>query len=248
MADEPIPAEPTEVAKTPAPAEPTPAEPTKHTHSQRILRVAAELGISQDEAERLDTVALRQEIADAQIEAQLRQQRQPKQQPQPATPAEEPDEEFQVPEELQAELADVSPAIIKLIKLTGKEALKAKKVEKQLQQLRQDQANREVQAAVVRALDQLPQAVGSKAARDNAVFNELVRMSQAGELRGQSVEQHVREAYANLYGAETPKPAAAPAPARKPATPTARPTNRLNPVVQGQLDHLDGNSADDYVP
>lgn len=221
-------------------------EPKRHQHSQRVLRVAAELGIAPEEAELMDSVALRQEIADAQLEFQVRSSR--RQQSPIAAPAlepQEPDEEYQFPVEIRDELASADPAILKAIKHLGKEAVRGRKAQEEIKRLRQEQANRDLHQQVARVLDGLPVPGGSRESRDRAVFVELAELERRGELADVPVAQAVAKAYRNLYGGT---PAAAREPRGPAATPTARPTNRLAPEMQGTLDHLNGNSADDFVP
>lgn len=247
------------IAQTPAvgtPAQPDPA-PQTYQHSERILRIAGELGIDASKASAMDSAALRQEIADAQLESQIRSSRRPQPQVQPQQQAtqqiQEPDEEFVLPVELQSKLVDVDPAIVEVIKHVGKEAVRGRKTEKELQRLRQEQANRELQSRTAAEIDKLPATGGSREARHRAIFRELADLEVAGELQGMTVAQAVQLAHTNLYGSaqSTPAPAAAQTPAapqRRPATPTARPTNRLDQNLQGQLDHLNGNTAEDFVP
>src|SRR5262245_51897961 len=99
-------------ATPPVPAAPT--EPPVHQHSVRMTGIARGLGIERPET--LDDAALRREIADAQLEFQLAQARQQSHAPPPpSSSVPEPDEEFVIPPELQGELADAPPGVLKLI-------------------------------------------------------------------------------------------------------------------------------------
>lgn len=239
---------------TPEAIQPVAAEPTTHQHSPRLLNVCRELGIAPDQAATMDDAALRREIQDAQLEHQIRAARQPRQtqqQVQQPTPQPEPEEGFDLPAELRAKLVDVDPALIEAINHIGKEAVKGRKTAKELAQLRQQQAQRDLHRQVQEVLDSLPATAGSKQARSRAVWTELDALSQAGEVDANTpVDQAVKLAYQNVYGAveATTQPAPAARPAAKPATVTARPTNRLSPSLQGQLDNLNGNTADDFIP
>lgn len=230
-------------------------EPQRFQHSERIIRVAQELGIDPTKAESMDSAALRQEIADAQLEMQIRQSRrgQPvQQQVQQVAAVPEPEEEFVVPPELRVKLAQSDPAIVELVNLVGKEAVKSRRTQAELARLRQEQVVRDLEHRVDAVISTLPNNGGSNSSRSRAIKAELGALENAGELNGLSVEQAVHLAHRNLFGGTTSpssvSPPPPPPPARPAATPTARPTNRMEPALQGRLDRLDGNTAEDFVP
>lgn len=234
--------ESTETVVTPNPAQPVvEAAPTTHTHSDRLLRICEQVGISRDEAANFDDAALRREIQDAQLELNIQQSRRPQSPqpsaPQPQTPA---DEEY----DLGVNTEELDPTLVKALKKVGKDAAKAKRLEEEVKQLRQQQQQENLHRQVTASLDRLPAPGGSREARDRAIMAELAALESSGQLAGFSVEQAVQLAHRNLYGAGPARPATPAAPARPAATPTARPTNRLAPALQGKLDHLEGNGED----
>jgi hypothetical protein len=236
-------------------ADTTAAEPQKHQHSPRLLNVCRELGIDPAQAATMDDAALRREIQDAQLEFQVRTARnppRPQQQPKPQ-PQAEPEETFEIPAELQARLTDVDPAVIELAKHIGNQNIaRTKKAQQEVQQLRQQQNIRELHQAVDRVLDTLPAVKGTKQARHRSVWAEMDQLAADGVIDHTTpVADAVKLAYANVYGSDEGEPAPKPtttAAQSKRATPTAKPTNRLEPQLQGKLDHLNGNTAEDFIP
>lgn len=254
MADTPENTTDTGQVDTPNTTQPAAAEPTTHQHSQRLLNVCRELGIPPEQAATMDDASLRREIQDAELEQRIRASRQPVRPQQTASQQQvqaEPEEEYAIPPELQAKLAEegVSSVVLDVIRHVGKEAVQGRKTARELQQLRAQQAVQTVDQQIRVALASLPAVGGSKESQFRAIRAELNALAESGEATGQ-VARDVALAYANVYGGNPPQqqPATPARPAAHVATPTARPTNRLAASLQGKLDNLNGNTAEDFIP
>lgn len=237
---------------TPATPETTPTEPVKHSHSQTVLATCDELGISREFAEQTDAATLRQEIADARTLADVRRAK-----ARPVAPAATPtdaddDEDFAIPAEVEAEL-EHTPHTKALIKALGKDAIRGRKAREEVKQVRQQTHQQTLEARGNAVLASIPVPPGmDRQTRDMVVWQTAAALDRAGQFEGMTIEQAMAEAARRCYPmvgakpAEAPKPA--PAAAKPKPTPTARPTNRLAAALQNQVDHLDGNTSDDFVP
>lgn len=244
----------TAAAATPATPEAAPAEPVKHNHTQTMLATCDELGISREFAEQTDAATLRQEIADARTLAEVRRAKQRPVAPAAQTTEQDDDEEFAIPAEVEAEL-EHTPHTKALIKAMGKDAIRGRKAREEVKQVRQQatQQSLEARGNAVLASIPLPQGV-DRQTRDMVVWQTAAALDRSNQFpEGTTIEQAIAEAAKRCYpmvgakAATSPPPPPA-APAKPKATPTARPTNRLAAALQSQVDHLDGNTSDDFVP
>lgn len=223
----------TEVVETPVveTPTPTPAAPAPIVHDPIVLAEARGLGITAEFAASMSPAELyRTTLLLAKQRAG--QGRSPQAQEAPA-----PEQDFALPAEMKAKVAEFDPNLVGFVEEASKLAARAgieraKKAEQQLAQVQQEQATREFGRQVETVFSSIPGLgagtvrPGSKEhAKREAIKFYLGTLQQGGQDPGPP-EVAIPMANAILFGGDA-APAPAAKPARPSATPTARPTNRL---------------------